>query len=167
MRFMRRRDAKAWFEQHAEAFAAYDAGQMGVDRYWKRRVQASWGLIARGDEAIPFALEMLRSRNPDIREDGAGVLAALGQEEGVVDELLRALQTETEDQPRDVIIEALGRLKNRRAIPQLAQIIRDSEADGDTRSDAADALGRIVRRRFDQKPDPVRAASHWLDTHGL
>ena len=86
MRFLRRRDAKAWFERHAEAFAAYDAGRMSVNRYWKRRVQANWGLIARGGEAVPFALEMLRSRNPDIREDGAGVLAALGQDEGVVDE---------------------------------------------------------------------------------
>ena len=29
---IRRRDAKAWFDQHAEAFAAYyDAGEIDVD----------------------------------------------------------------------------------------------------------------------------------------
>ncbi len=167
MRRIRRRDAKAWFDQHAKAFAAYDAEEIDVDTWWKRRVDANWGLISRRDEAVPYAMEMLRSGNPDIREDGAGVLAELGRNEEVIDALLGALQTEDEDQPRDAMIEALGRLKNRRAIPYLAQLIKDPETDGDTRWTGAGALGRIVRRRFDRQGDPVRAALAWLDANGF
>jgi HEAT repeat protein len=129
---IRRQDAKAWFDQHAEAFAAYNADEIDVDTWWKRRVQADRGLIRRGHEAVPFAVEMLHNRNPDIREDGAGVLAALGDDEGVIDELLGALEAEVEDQPRDAMIEALGHLKNRRAIPYLAHVIRNADTDGDS-----------------------------------
>ena len=129
---IRRRDAKAWFDQHAEAFAAYEADEIDVDTWWKRRVQADRVLIRQGHEAVPFAVEMLHSRTPDIREDGAGVLAALGDDEGVIDELLGALEAEVEDQPRDATIEALGHLKNRRAIPYLAHVIRNAGTDGDT-----------------------------------
>jgi HEAT repeat protein len=164
---IRRRDAKAWFDQHAEAFAAYDADEIDVDTWWKRRVQADRGLIRQGHEAVPFAVEMLHSRIPDIREDGAGVLAALGDDEGVIDELLGALEAEVEDQPRDATIEALGHLKNRRAIPYLAHVIRNAGTDGDTRWSAVEALGRIVRRRFDRQPDAFNAALGWLDSHGF
>jgi HEAT repeat protein len=164
---IRRRDAKAWFDQHAEAFAAYEADEIDVDTWWKRRVQADRGLIRRGNEAVPIAVEMLHSRNPDTREDGAGVLAALGEDEGVIDALLGALEAEVEEQPRDAMIEALGRLKNRRAIPYLAQVIRNANSDGDTRWGAVEALGRIVRLRFDRQPDAFGTALAWLDSHGF
>lgn len=164
---IRRRDAKAWFDQHAEAFAAREADEINADTWWKRRVRAAHGLIRRGPEAVPFAMEMLRSRNPDIREDGAGVLAEIGRDERVLDALLSSLEAEAHNQPRDVMIAALGRLKNRRAIPYLAGVIRDPRTDGDTRSGAVDALGQIVHRRFDRQADALDAALSWLDSHGL
>jgi HEAT repeat protein len=63
------------------------------------------------------------------------------------------------------MIEALGHLKNRRAIPYLAHVIRDVDTDGDTRWSAVEALGRIVRRRFDRQPEAFNAALGWLDSH--
>jgi HEAT repeat protein len=164
---LRRRDARGWFEQHAHAFTAYANQDISADIWWQRRVEANWGLISRREEAIPFAMKMLSSPNPDIREDGAGVLAELGRDERVVDELLRALDKETEHQPRDAMIHALGQLKSRHAIPFLAEVIRDPETDGDTRWDAADALGKIVGHRFDRQPEPISAARHWLEDHGF
>jgi HEAT repeat protein len=162
-----RRDAKAWFDQHAGAFADFHAEKIDAETWWKLRVQAEHGLIRCGNESVPFAVEMLHSRDPDIREDGAGVLAALGKVDGVIDALVGALEAEAEDQPRDAMIEALGRLKNRRAIPYLAQVIRNPDTDGDTRWTAVEALGRIVRHRFDRQPDALEAAGGWLDSHGF
>ena len=109
---------------------------------------------------------MLTSRNPDSREDGAGMLAALARSDpSVVDSLLAALAAETDDQPRDSIILALGSLRSRKAVPALAAVIQDESADGDTRFGAADSLGRIVQRRFDKQPDPVAAALAWISAH--
>jgi hypothetical protein len=85
----------------------------------------------------------------------------------VIDALLGALEAEVEDQPRDAMIEALGHLKTRRAIPYLAHVIRNADTDGDTRWSAVEALGRIVRRRFDRQPDAFNAALGWLDSHGF
>lgn len=141
------------------------AGTIDADTWWRLRVEATWGLISRGSEAIPFAMGMLASGSPDIREDGAGVLAEIGRDDVAVDALIARLHGEDEHQPRDAIVQALGRLKSRRAIPSLARLIRDPATDGDTRQVAIVALGTIVGRRFERRPDPDRAAEAWLDRY--
>lgn len=128
-------------------------------------VHADWGLIYSGAAAIPYALEMLKSSVPEAREAGAGILAALGKDDAVVEALLASLATETDTTARDTLILALGQLRNRKAISALAAIIKDPTADGDTRHTAAESLGRIVRRRFLNESDPVAAAIQWLDDH--
>src|SRR5262249_28760327 len=131
----------------------------------RKRVHGTWGLISKGAEAIPHALTMLKSPNPDIREDGAGILGALGKEEGVVEALIENLGAETNTGACDSMILALGQLKNRKAIPWLAKFIRNHDADGDTQWGAMESLGRIVRKRFDRMPDPIAAALEWLAKH--
>ena len=71
-------------------------------------------------------------------------------------------RAETDEEARDSLIQALGGLRNRAAIPALAALIEDEDADGDTRWTAVESLGRIVRRRFLDKPDPVAAARDWI-----
>jgi len=164
---MPRRDANQWYELLTGAYADYfENGTISVNKWWKTRVAAERGLISCGAEAIPYAVELLANRDPEIREDGAAVLGALGEHERVVDALLGALQREDEDQPRDVMIIGLGRLRNKKAIPFLAATIRDSETDGDTRFTAIQSLGQIARRRFDRRPEPEAAALEWLNAHG-
>src|SRR5215213_4661012 len=129
-----RRGAKEWHELLTRAYEDYfESGTISVNKWWKTRVAAERGLISCGVDAIPYAVELLDNRNPDIREDGAAVLAALRMHEQVVDALLRALDNETEDQPRDMLIIGLGRLRNTKAVPFLAATIRDRGTDGDTR----------------------------------
>jgi HEAT repeats len=167
MRVMRRRNAKQWYELLTRAYADYfESETISVNKWWKTRVAAERGLISCGAEAIPYAVELLANRDPEIREDGAAVLGALGEDERVVDALLRALEREDEDQPRDVIIIGLGRLRNTKAIPFLATTIRDSQTDSDTRFTAIQSLGQIARRRFDRQPEPDAAALDWLSVHG-
>ncbi|MEH1055987.1 HEAT repeat domain-containing protein [Micromonospora sp. CPCC 206171] len=150
--------AESYYRLHLEATREHD---------FHNRVTASWGLIARGADSLPYLILMLRSSNPDSREDAAGALAWLGQDsDGVVSELLTALRGEHEDQPRDGIVLALGALKNRAAVPALAALIRSDNTDGDTRDCAVESLGKIVRRRFHKQDDPVAAATAWLDKHG-
>jgi hypothetical protein len=84
----------------------------------------------------------------------------------VVESLIASLGNEVETVARDTLIVALGQLRNPKAIPALALIIRDANADDDTRHLAADSLGQIVRRRFDRQPDRLAAAIKWLDDHG-
>ena len=105
---------------------------------------------------------MLLSAKPAAREDGAGILAEIGKGEGVVQSVLEALAAETDVEARDSLIQALGGLRNRAAIPALAALIEDEDADGDTRWTAVDSLGRIVRRHFLDEPDPVAAARAWI-----
>lgn len=163
---LRRRDAEAWFEEHAAAFAEREKDRISAEEWWDRRVDATWGLIARGAEAVPFAIKMLESSNPDIREDGAGILAEIGRDESAVDAVLDALRRETEHQPRDVLVSALGRMKSPRAIPPLAAMLRSPKTDSDTRANVVDALGQLARRRFDREADPAGAALVWLEKKG-
>jgi HEAT repeat protein len=127
------------------------------------RVHATWGLIAKGVEAVPHAVRMLGHRDPDAREDGAAILAELGSQPEAVDSLLTALKRETEVEARDSMIQALGRMRAREAIPLLRDTILSEATDGDTRHTAIEALGRIVRKRFLAAPDPGAAAREWLD----
>lgn len=52
------------------------------DLAFKRRVHATWGLIAKGEEAIPYATSLLQHAEPEAREDGAAILAAVRREAG-------------------------------------------------------------------------------------
>jgi len=128
------------------------------------RTHGCWGLIAKGEEAIPHALAMLASAKHDAREDGAAILAEIGAGEDVVQSLLLALAVETDVEACDNLIQSLGRLRNRTAIPALAALIEDQDAD--TRWTAVESLGRIVRRHFLDKPDPVGAARDWIAAAG-
>jgi hypothetical protein len=129
------------------------------------QVHADWGLIYAGAAAVPYALEMLKSSVPEARETGASVLGFVGKDDAVVEKLLTSLAKEKETVARDSLILALGELRNRKAIPALAAIIKDTNGDGDTRHLACDSLGQIVRRRFDNEPDRLAAALHWLEKH--
>ncbi len=93
-----------------------------------------------------------------IRADGAGVLAEIGKDEASIDLLIASLQAESENQPRDAIVQALGHLKSKRAMPSLALLIRDPGTDGDMRQTAIVALGMIVGRRFERQPNPETEA---------
>jgi HEAT repeat protein len=149
--------AETYYQLHLAAMRESD---------FRKRSNAAWGLIARGKASLPYLMLMLSSRDPDSREDAGGALAWLGKEaDGVVAELLTALDVEKEDQARDSIVLALGALKNRAAIPALDALIRSEQTDGDTRRCAVESLGKIVRRRFLKQADPEGAAIEWLDAH--
>ena len=154
------------YQQHLDTLEGRQTGEgYEVELSFSRRVHATWGLIARGVEAIPYALGLLRRSEPEAREDGASILAEIGKDDGAVTELLESLKSETDRTARDSLIAALGRLKARKAIPALAAIIRDSAEDGDTRWTAVESLGRIVRRRFLDQKEPLQAAIAWLEKH--
>lgn len=149
--------AESYYYLHLEAVREHD---------FTKRVTASWGLIARGRESLPYLMVMLSSRNADSREDAGGAMAWLGDDAGgLVGELLTALHRESDAQARDSIVAALGALKNRAAVPALASLIRSDQTDGDTRRGAVESLGKIVRKRFDKHDDPEAVAIAWLDAH--
>jgi hypothetical protein len=136
------------------------------DGNFEKRVMASWGLIARGRESIPYLQQMLTSPEADSREDAAGAFAWMASDVGgIAADLIAALDVETDQQSRDSIILALGSLKSRDAIPSLGAIVRDPQTDGDTLSLAIESLGKVVRRRFDRTADPLASAIEWLDAH--
>lgn len=149
--------------QNAEDLKRFDA--LCAMQY-SNRVNATWGMIAKGKASIRYALQMLKSADPDAREDAGGILHALGRTAEVVEELITALENESTLQAEDSIIIALGAMRTKAAIPVLAKLLRRSDVDGDTAWTAAEALGRIVRRRFAKETDARKAAQSWLDRHG-
>jgi HEAT repeat protein len=129
--------------------------------------EASWGLIARGAEAIPFAIRLVRSNDPDLKEMGANVFCGFQMGERapeVLRHIIAALENETDRLVIDSLMGALGHLKLRDAIPVLAKFIRDEKEDGDTRWEAAVSLGKIVHKRFDKDgKNAIEGATAWLN----
>jgi HEAT repeat protein len=155
----------AMHQQYLDAVSSRPGQKYDAKLAFRRRAHATWGLIAKGPAAVPHAVTMLTSKHADAREDGAAILAAVGMDDGAVGHVLRALASETDPVARDSLIVALGAFKNRIAIPVLADLIRNEATDSDTRWTAVESLGRIVRRRFLDQPEPVTAALEWLDKH--
>ena len=153
------------YERHLGTLQGKKGPGYEIELAFSRRVNGVWGLIAKGTAAARYALSLLQRSEPEAREDGAAILAELGGDDGVVDNLLETLRTEKDTTARDSLIAALGQIKNRRAVPVLAAIIRGESADGDTRWTAVESLGLIVRKRFLKQADPVKAAKDWLDKH--
>jgi hypothetical protein len=67
-----------------------------VERAYDRRVLAVWGLTVRTAHAMPFALEMLKDGNPEIRADATGVLDHLGRDPAAIAALVRIVDSETD-----------------------------------------------------------------------
>ena len=111
---------------------------------------------------MPFALEMLRDRNPEIRADATSVLERLADDPVALQALIGLVEADAELEPVDAAVEALSRLRAEAAIPALAKLIRDERVDGDTQFAAAMALGRIVGKRF-PRGRRVEEARAWLD----
>jgi len=155
----------AMYEQHLGALEGKKGVGYEIELAFSRRVHAMWGLIAKGAVAAPYALSLLGRSIPEAREDGAAILAELGRDEAVAEKLIESLKSETDTTARDSIILALGRLKNQKAIPSLAAIIRDPATNGDTKWTAVESLGLIVRKRFLKQDNPVQAAITWIDSH--
>ncbi|HMF13251.1 MAG TPA: HEAT repeat domain-containing protein [Gemmataceae bacterium] len=153
------------YEQHLGTLQGKKGVGYEIERAFSRRVHGMWGLISKGAAAAPFALSLLGRSVPEAREDGAAILAELGRDEVVVDTLLERLKSETDATAKDSMILALGRLKNKKAIPSLATIIRDAATDGDTKWTAVESLGLIVRKRFLKQENPVQSAMAWLASH--
>jgi HEAT repeat protein len=162
--------AAKYFKQYLEALAAWKGVRRGDRKgsrdVWTRQVMASWGLLARGIESLPFALQLIHSDDQDAREQGASLLGSLGKDPSISDELINMLESEPDDVARDSAIIALGQMKSKRALPTLEKILRDTTADGDTRWTAGESVGRIVRRRFGKSGGSVTdEAIAWLDAH--
>jgi HEAT repeat protein len=136
------------------------------DGDFQARVTATWGLIAQGGRSVPVLVAMLGSSRPEDREDAAGCLSWMGKTgPAIAANLIDAFSSERDQVARDTMLLALGSLGDKAAIPTLARVIRDHAQDGDTRWTAVEALGRLVRRRFDRQPNPLEAAEAWLDSH--
>lgn len=148
-------DAEVYYGVHHALWTSPDPD-------WSLRAPATWGLIARGADSLPFVRRMLASSDPDERADGAGVLGAIAKADPtLVGSLIDALRTEREPEVRDTLILSLGQLKARDATAILGQIVSNPSEDGDTRHLAADALGQVTRQNFMKTADPVEAATQW------
>jgi HEAT repeat protein len=161
-----RRSAADWYARYQRAWETLANGPVhAVDRAYDRRVWATWGLKARAREALPFALEMARSKNPEVRADATSILEAGREEPSAVRALLELVEAGGDPEPVDSAIDALGRMRAREALRALANIVRDPAADGDTRYGAAWSLLQIVGSG--RRSDPVESALAWLDENEL
>ncbi|RYG25824.1 hypothetical protein EON82_05725 [bacterium] len=151
--------------QWADYLGGNDFSEVVATRAYKARVYGTYGLIAKGEEAVPYALSLLTSKVSDYREDAAGILRAFEKHPEVVSALIRATEEETDLVALSALLVTLGRLKAREAIPVVARILREGNAD--TQWDAAEALGRISGKRFGSKPDRVAKALAWLEEQNL
>ena len=128
---------------------------------WKERVHGTWGLSAKGQQALPYILTLIRHANPDAREDGYFLLGELKSDDATSEQLLECLQGETDLVARSSLIAALGKCRYRPAIAALRSLILDADVDVDTRWDAADSLGSILGVDF-SGPDKLERAEAWL-----
>ncbi|RMH10001.1 MAG: HEAT repeat domain-containing protein [Nitrospirae bacterium] len=96
------------------------------DRDWRVRLRATEALGILGSAEAVDPLIMLLQHDPDIavRQDAARALGQLGNTRAV-EPLLHAM---AESRLRAVVIEALGQLKDRRAVPALVALVKTFNA---------------------------------------
>jgi len=157
------RSAERWYREYRRAWNDLEHGPLeGVERAYDRRVLASWGLSVRARDALPFALDMLRSPNAEIRADATSVLTHVKDDPAAVSALLAMLEEERELEALDATLVALAQVRPPEAVPHLARLVRDESLDEDTRFTAAQSLGTIVGKRF-RGDRTLEDALAWLD----
>ena len=104
-------ESVAYYQRMYDEFLASSARTLTrreTNLAWRQRVHATYGLLARGIESMPYALQLLRHEHEDAREDAATILADIGAAPAAAKALREALRTETDDVARTAIAEALG-----------------------------------------------------------
>ena len=152
------KSAEDYARLHLEGISEFD---------FHKRVEGQWGLIARGQEAVPFLVSLLGHPAPEARADGVSGHASVGETDpSIQTKLINALERAHTHEERDTLLQALGQMRSKGAVPEIARLIRSPTTDGDTRRMAVEALGKIARRRFETRRDPVAAAMEYLDQVG-
>lgn len=132
----------------------------------QRRHRAADAISTKGLNAIDFAVHLLGNRDPNLREDGAGIIYLVGQDGKCFDALCRALEKETNLTVYSGMLEALAKTGARKAVPVLARIVMDDRVDKDVAWNALVLLGRIVGVDFSkQNLNALEAARTWVESH--
>jgi HEAT repeat protein len=120
-----------------------DAGDIG-DEYWRLRTAYSQALAEVGEIAIEPLLRALGSENSKTRAYAAKALGRIGTKQAF-SPIMARLATETDDVIRMSLIEALGELRDERAVPVLLPYLKPPEQvnRGWIIRIAANALGSI------------------------
>lgn len=152
------RSAEFYAQLHLEGVEEFD---------FHKRVEGQWGLIARGKDAVAHLVNLLHHPDPEGRADGATGLAQIGETDPAVQStLIATLEHAATHEERDTLLQALGQMRSRAALPAIARLIRSDATDGDTQAMAIEALGKIARKRFDKRPGPRAAALEYLARSG-
>ena len=119
----------------------------------------AWGRIyAEGEEAVPYLVKGLRSKNPQVRSSSAMVLRSLASA-GIKSEIgvsgLIELLSHPDGEVRNYAASCLAAFADKRALPGLLKLLSDSDVR--VRSPAVYALGRIGDKRV--VPDLVKLLS--------
>jgi hypothetical protein len=150
---------------------ATDADREKARVAYNRIVNATWGLIARGMDAIPCAVRLVRSSDRDQREAAANVFCGLRDATRlpeIIAQITAVLEKEDDQLVIDSLLAALGNLRSREAIPILSRFVVDENQDSDTRFTAAISLGQILKRKFSKDgADAIGNACAWLAENGF
>jgi hypothetical protein len=161
-------ESSTHFKDKPQAVTKTDLKMAGLA--YNRFVHATWGLIARGADSVPYAIQLVRSSDRDHREAAANVLGGLRTPERlpeILQSVHLALQNEPDQEVLDSLLGVLGELRSQDSIPVLSRFLIDDSVDSDTRGIAAYSLGQIVRKRFNKTDnDPIQVACDWLKANG-
>jgi hypothetical protein len=136
---------------------------------YRRMVHATWGLIARGAESLPYALQLSKSSNRDKNQAANSVWGWLRKEVRVytiIETLRLQLANEKELQKVVEIIECLGYLRNQKAIEIISPYLLNSSEDKEIQLKSAIAIGMIAHKRFDKtekSDETIQLAINWLE----
>jgi hypothetical protein len=121
------------------------------DRLFEQRARAKWALVCRGIESVPYAVQMLRSSDPEEREDGRVILELIGGDDEVVRSLATLLDETTDADLAGNVVSLLGELKNAGAVPRLTAIVLDSASDVAVKQAAMRSLGILAQSRQSER----------------
>lgn len=108
------------------------------------RIETSYKLLALEKPSISWLIVELKDKDWHMRSSAAFLLANIGNAQSV-SPLISALNDES-DEVRWDVVNALGRLKDRNAVPALIEVLRNEKVDY-VRWSAATALGEIGDQR--------------------
>lgn len=145
------------------------------------RVNAQWGLIAKGPSSVPYARSLLHQDDYEARADAASILGAVGKtmesedREHIVAALIDAIEVELqrpdpqnghEREALDSMVLALDQIGSARALPILSRIICTPGQDSETVWMAIETLCNLSGQPLLDADDPPAAARQWLIAHG-
>ena len=130
---------------------------------WTLFVYASWGFNFNTKNSLEYGFLLLKCKEKELREIGASIFTNLKKDSEFIDDFHKLLLKETENEVIDNMLMTIGKIKTKKSLPILKELLAKHIEDNDTFDLIKNTTSKITKIKFDFEENPKEKLIKWYE----